>query len=232
MKNKNLIESFNHAVEGIIYALKTQRNMKIHFAAAFLVLFGSLFFDFTRIELLVIFFAISFVIVAELINTSIEKTIDLITDEYHPLAKIAKNVAAGGVLISAINALVVGYLLFFDRLNPFANVVLFKIKHSPVHLTFIALALVIIITVVIKTIFQSGTPFQGGVVSGHAAVAFVLASSIAFMAENILISTLAFIISIMVAASRVEGKIHSPVEVITGAVLGILTSIIIFQIIG
>lgn len=232
MKNKNLIESFNHAVEGIIYALKTQRNMKIHFTAAFIVLFGSLFFNFTRIELLALFLAISFVIVAELINTSIEKTIDLITEEYHPLAKIAKNVAAGGVLISAVNALVVGYLLFFDRLNPFVNVVLFKIRHSSVHLTFVALALVTIITISIKTIFQSGTPFQGGIISGHAAVSFVLATSIAFMAKNILISTLAYFIAIMVGASRIEGKIHSPFEVIIGAILGILIGIILFQIIG
>src|SRR5699024_9335782 len=102
-----------------------------------------------------------------------------------------------------VNALVVGYLLFFDRLNPFVNVVLFKIRHSSVHLTFVALALVTIITVSIKTIFQSGTPFQGGIISGHAAVSFVLATSIAFMAKNILISTLAYFIAIMVGASRV-----------------------------
>lgn len=232
MKNRNIIESFNHAVEGIIYALKTQRNMKIHFTAAFLVLFGSLFFNFTRIELLALFLSISFVIVAELINTSIEKTIDLITEEYHPLAKVAKNVAAGGVLVSAINALVVGYLLFFDRLNPFVNVVLFKIRHSSIHLTFIALALVTIITVVVKTIFQSGTPFQGGIISGHTAVSFVLATSIAFMANNFLISTLAYFIAVLVGASRIEGKIHTLFEVVIGAVLGILIGIILFQIIG
>ncbi len=232
MKSRNLIESFNYAVAGIIYALKTQRNMKIHFTIAFLVIFISLFFNFSRIELLILFLTVSFVIMAELINTSIEKTIDLITEEYHPLAKIAKNTAAGGVLVSAINAILVGYLLFFDRLNPYTNAVLFKIKNSPVHLTFVALILVIIAIVVIKTIFHSGTPFKGGIISGHAAVSFLLATAIAFMAENILISTLAYLIAIMVGESRIEGEIHSIREVITGAILGILVGIIIFQIIG
>ncbi len=63
-----------------------------------------------------------------MINTAIERTIDLITEDFHPLARIAKDVAAGGVLIAAINSLIVGYLLFFDRLNPYTNRILFKIK--------------------------------------------------------------------------------------------------------
>ncbi len=59
-----------------------------------------------------LFITIAFVFMAEMINTAIERTIDLVTDEFHPLARIAKDIAAGGVLIAAINALVVGYLLF------------------------------------------------------------------------------------------------------------------------
>ena len=113
---------------------------------------------------------------AEMFNTAIERTVDLITDQYHQLARIAKDVAAGGVLIAAINALVVGYLLFFDRLNPYTNLVLFKLRNSSIHLTFVALALVILLTIVFKTIFfrGRGTPFQGGIVSGHSAVSFLL----------------------------------------------------------
>ena len=156
----------------------------------------------------------------------------LTTEEYHPLAKISKNVAAGAVLVSAINAIVVGYLLFFDRLNPFSGLLLTKIRNSPVHLTFISLFLVILITIAIKTKAQTGTPFKGGIVSGHTAVGFLIATSISFLSNNILVTTLAYFMAILVGESRIEGKIHSLFEVIMGGILGVLVGILIFQIIG
>lgn len=234
MKSRNLIESFNHAVTGIVHALKTEKNMKFHFIIASLVLILSLFFDFSRLELIMLFFAIALVLVAEMINTAIERSIDLITAEFHPLARLAKDIAAGGVLIAAINSMVVGYLLFFDRLNPLTNLVLYKIKNSPIHLTFIALVLVIVFTIALKTLYYKGrgTPFQGGSVSGHAAVSFCIATIIAFMAHNMLISTLSFMLAFLVGESRVEGRIHSIMEVVLGGLLGVLVGILVFQIIG
>lgn len=234
MKSRSLIESFNYAVSGIIYTLKTEKNMRIHFIAALVVILISLFFDFSRTELLLLFFAISLVLMAEMFNTAVERAIDLITEDYHPLARLAKDIASGGVLIAAINSLVVGYLLFFDRLNPYTNLVLFKLKNSPVHLTFVALALVILLTVGIKTKFykRRGTPFQGGIVSGHSAVSFCIATIIAFIANNMLVSTLSYFMAILVGESRIEGRIHTFLEVISGAFLGIIIGILVFQIIG
>jgi len=234
MKSKSLIESFNYAVRGIIYALKSERNMRIHFAVAIGVIFLSLFFDFTKLELLMLFITIAFVFMAEMFNTAIERSVDLFTDEYHQLAKIAKDVAAGGVLIAAINSVVVGYLLFFDRLNPYTNLVLFKLKNSSIHLTFVALVLVMFLTIAFKTIFYRGrgTPFQGGIVSGHSAISFCIATIIAFIANNMLVSTLAFFMAILVGESRIEGKIHSLFEVIVGALLGVIVGVLVFQIIG
>ena len=118
---KSLIDSFNFAVNGIISALKTERNMRIHYLIAIIVIILSLFFDFSRTELLLLIFAISLVIVAELFNTAIEKVVDLITDRYHPLAKLVKDISAGAVLIAAINSIVVGYLLFFDKLSYYTD---------------------------------------------------------------------------------------------------------------
>lgn len=234
MKTKSLIESFNYAVSGIIYTLKTGRNMRIHFVVATLVILLSLFFDFTRGEFLLLFFTITFVLMAEMFNTAIEKTVDLITEDFHHLARLAKDIAAGAVLIAALNSLVVGYLLFFERLNPYTNLVLFKIKNSPIHLTFVALTLVIILTIVLKTKFHKGwgTHFQGGAVSGHAAVSFCVATIIAFIANNMLVSTLSYFIAFLVGESRIEGRIHTIFEVVFGALLGILVGILVFQIIG
>lgn len=234
MKIKNLIDSFNYAVTGILMAMKTEKNLRIHYLMSIAVIIFSLFFDFSRLEFMILLFAISLVIVTEMINTAIEKTIDIITKKYHPLAKIAKDISAGAVLISAINAVVVGYLLFFDRLNPIANYVLFKIKSNEIHLTFVAILLVTLLTIGFKAIFYRGrgTHLQGGTVSGHAAISFCIATIISFLANHMLVTTLAFGLAILVGESRIEGRIHSLTEVVYGGILGTLVGILVFQIIG
>jgi len=234
VKRRSLIDSFNYAVSGIILALKTEKNMRIHYGIALTVIILSLFFDFSRTEFLLLLFAISLVVVAEMFNTALERVVDLITEDYHPLARLAKDVAAGAVLIAAINSLVVGYLLFFDRLSSYTDLLLFKIKRSSIHLTFVALLIVVLLTIGLKAKYYKGrgTHFQGGVVSGHSAVAFCVATIIAFLAQNMLVTTLTFSLATLVGESRIEGKIHSFIEVLFGAILGILIGILVFQIVG
>ena len=112
----NIVNSFNWAFEGIVHALRRERNMKIHFAIAVVVLGAALFYSLSRLEIVALFVAISFVLITEMLNTAIEHTIDLITDEDDPRAKIAKDMAAGAVLVAAANALVVAYLVFYDKI--------------------------------------------------------------------------------------------------------------------
>ena len=108
----SIIESFNYAIEGIIHVLRTQRNMRIHFAIAIAVLVAALAFDVSRLELIALLLAIAFVLIAEMINTAIEAAIDVATTSFDPMAKLAKDIAAGAVLIAAVNAIAVGYLVF------------------------------------------------------------------------------------------------------------------------
>ena len=119
MKDKktrpSIIEAFNAAIQGIIYTFKYERNMKIHYIIAVAVLIISLRFDLNKFEMMILILSISLVIISEMFNTAIENTVDLVTDKYHYLAKIAKDVAAGGVLISALNAVAVGYLIFYHK---------------------------------------------------------------------------------------------------------------------
>ncbi|MBA1337185.1 MAG: Diacylglycerol kinase [Firmicutes bacterium] len=229
MEVRKLIESFNYAISGVIYTLKTQRNMKIHFGVAILVLAVSLFMDFSRLELLLLFFTISLVLVTEMINTSIEAAIDMITDSYHPLAKAAKNVAAGAVLISALNAIIVAYLIFFDRLYPLTFRVLWRVRQSPAHVTFISLLLVILVVVVSKSLTGEGTPLRGGLPSGHSAVAFSVVTAVAFISQDMLVTTLTLLLGVLVVQSRIETKIHNTFETIIGAILGIIITVLIFQ---
>ena len=229
MKIKKITDSFNHAIEGIVYTIRTQRNMKIHMAIAIFILLLSLFFDLTKVELLILFITITLVVVLEMINTAIEATIDVLANYYHPLAKIAKNVAAGAVLIAAINAIVVGYLLFLDNLRPMTRNVLWKIKQSDTTVFFIALILVVIVTIVVKALYGEGTPLKGGMPSGHSAIAFSSATAISLLTQDILIISLCYFLAFLVAQSRVEAKIHSLFETIIGSLFGILITILIFK---
>ena len=230
-KNTNLIKTFNYAIDGIIYTLKSQRNMKIHYAIAILVLFLTLFLNLSRIEIIAVFFSISLVILSEMFNTAIEKTVDLVTTEYSPLAKIAKDVAAGAVLVSALNSIMVAYLVFFDRLNPSTLSLLIKIKNQDVHVTIIGIIITLLFVVAGKTLSPKGSHVQGGIVSGHSALSFSIATSISYISENALVATLSFMLALLVAQSRIEGRIHTLREVIYGGILGILVITLLFKVV-
>ncbi|SCH37836.1 MULTISPECIES: diacylglycerol kinase [unclassified Romboutsia] len=227
---QGIIKAFNAAIEGIIYTFKCERNMKIHYCLAAIVLIGSLFFDLTKVETLILLFSISLVIITEMFNTAIENAIDMVTDEYHPLAKIAKDVAAGAVVIAALNSVVVGYMLFYNQITDMSKSLIFTIRKSDPHVTLICIVLVLISVVVVKALTSTGTPLKGGMPSGHAALAFAMATSITMMTERPVAATLAYIMAILVAQSRIEGKIHTFWETIAGALLGILIGMLVFQI--
>ena len=168
----SLVTSFNYAFEGIIYVLRTQRNMRVHFAVALGILPVSVALGVTRFELLAVMLAVSFVLIAEMINTALEKAIDVATNSFDPLARVAKDVAAGAVLVAAVNAVFVGYLVFADRLRDPSRHAIDTVRDSPVHLTVIAVAVVTMLVISLKAATNRGTPLRGGLPSGHAAVAY------------------------------------------------------------
>lgn len=229
MKEQNLIQSFNCAIEGFIYVLKTQRNMRIHFLIAVFIMLMGIYLDFSGVEMLILCGAITFVLLGEMLNTSIELIIDLIRDEYNPLARIIKDVSAGAVFIASLNAIVVGYLLFSKHLRFSLERGLMKIAQSSWHVTFISLILVLAIVVMMKVFLHKGTPLRGGMPSGHAAVAFAMWVIISFLANNGLVTVLAFVMAILIARSRLTKAIHNAWEIIAGGVLGTLMTLLVFQ---
>lgn len=229
-KNRSLLDSFNNAIEGILYTFKNERNMQIHYLCATAVLLASLFFDLEKFEMILLLLLISLVIICEMINTAIEKAIDGITLEYHPMLKVAKDVSAGAVLLSSMVAVVGGYLLFYDKISIFGNVVMDSIRKNTTHITVICIILVLIGVVVFKSFSPKGTPLKGGMPSGHSALAFSIATIIALSTKGVLMSALAYLMALLVAQSRIEGKIHTLPEVLAGGILGILIVVFVFQI--
>ena len=102
------IAGFGHAFNGLRYALRTQRNMRVHVIIALVVTIASILLHLSPIEFALIFIAITGVLIAEMFNTVMELCVDLASPQYHPLAKIAKDVAAGAVLANAILSVIIG----------------------------------------------------------------------------------------------------------------------------
>ena len=110
------LAGFGYAFSGLWYALRTQRNARFHAVAALLVTLLGVFLHLSALEFAFLFVAITSVFIAEMFNTGIEVCVDLVTPEYHPLAKIAKDVAAGAVLVSAILAVIIGLFVLGPHL--------------------------------------------------------------------------------------------------------------------
>ena len=169
---QNLLESFNFAFEGIIHVLRTQRNMRIHFLIAVIVLVAAVWVGVSKLELIALLLAIAFVFIAEMINSALEQAIDVATTSFDPLAKLAKDIAAGAVLIATVNAVAIGYLVFSGQVADRSSRVLDRLRDAPAQVTLVALVLTIIVVIGTKAYTGRGTPLRGGLPSGHAAVAF------------------------------------------------------------
>ena len=169
----SLIESFNYAFEGIIHVLRTQRNMRIHFAVAL------------------------------------------------------------AVLIASVNAVAVGYIVFARRLSDPSSRLIDQVRNAPIDLTLIALVVTILIVIGTKALTGRGTPLRGGLPSGHAALAFAGWMAATYVLgdtrHRFLISSLTFIMALLVAQTRVESGVHSTLEVAYGGLIGALVTLTLFQ---
>lgn len=228
-QERRFVESLNAAVEGFIYVLKTERNMRVHFLLALFCILLGIAVGFTYVELAALCLTITLVLGAEMFNTALELIVDMVKSEFHPVARVIKDVSAGAVLLTAVNALVVGYILFIKHIQFGMADSLDRIRHSPWHMTFIAVILVMGLVIIGKILFHKGTPLRGGMPSGHAAVAFAMWTVIAFLTSNTTVTALAFVMAFLIARHRIKDAVHTFWEVLAGGLLGVLVTMLIFQ---
>lgn len=235
MKAKTFIDSFNCAVSGIIAAFRTQRNVKIHVLAAAAVIICALFLGLSRIEVVCLLFAISSVLVCEMLNTAIEYVLDISAKEQNSKVRVAKDIAAGATLLCAILAVLVGYLIFSPHLFKETHLptVVEKIKAAPIHIVFIALFSVTCAALISKIFFgmwsKKGSYARGGMPSGHSAVAFSIWTIVLLLSKNPIIVILVFLLAALVSRSRIVAGYHNVWEVMIGAALGILCTLFLFK---
>ncbi len=227
LRRKGTIDSFRYASEGILHCFRTQKHMRFHFAALVLALFLGLVEALDTRDMLVLLFCISLVIATEMVNTAVEALVDMVTPSYHPAAKLAKDVAAGAVLVASINAAVAGILILGGGMRIQA-----MRQHATRYVPDVTLVLVVGILIVALLVVTSKLMtgrsnaglLRGGVVSGHSALGFFLAVTIIFAAGNWFISLLALLMALLIAQSRVEAGVHTLREVALGALVAIVVS--------
>ncbi|MBU1084139.1 MAG: diacylglycerol kinase [Candidatus Omnitrophota bacterium] len=226
---KGFSASVSAALEGVVHTLEKERNMRIHFLVGFFVLIAAIYFNVTGQEFMLLCFAVTFVLVSEMINTAIEYTIDLISDEYHPLAKVIKDIAAGAVFVSVVNAALTGYIILVRRVFMSFDGAFSLVKSSSWHITLIILLGVVGIVLMVKILRKEKNLLRGGMPSGHSAVAFAIWAVISLFTENTLVSMLVFLLALLIAKSRMTGRIHTLSQVVLGGILGIVTAVLVFQ---
>lgn len=231
MENSNFIDAVKNAVNGIFYAITTQSNIKKQLVIAVIVMLISLFFDLNKAEFLCLMFTVILIIIAEMFNTAIETVVDLYTDLYHPKAKIAKDVGAGAVVIAAINALIVAYFLFFEKISTIGLKMIDEVVNSPIHLAFVSIFLIIII---IATLQATATKNHSKLIkknfmpSGQTAIAFASLTIIWLTTRNVVIFTVSLVLALIIAINRYDQGKRSKSEIIIGACVGIMIVILLY----
>lgn len=230
-KRPPFFDSLNCAVEGLLYVIKTQRNMRLHLIIGIVALIAAVMLRLDGVDFVLVSAAILLVLFSEMLNTAIELQIDLISEAYHPLAKVIKDICAGAVLLVSIFALLVAYLILVKKFDEPIQISIAKLQASPWNISLMCLIVVVIISILIKLFLHKGTPFHGGMPSAHTAVAFAIWVLVSLMSGSTIITVLTLFGALMVGHSRVALGAHNSLEVIVGALLGSTLTLFLYQLI-
>jgi len=221
-RDKPVRASFKHATDGVMHCFRTQRHLAHYFVAIAIAAVAAAFLRLGTLELLFVFSAIVFVLVAEMMNTAVETVVNMLSPGYSEGARIAKDTVAAAVLVACCYAVAVMLVVYFSpaRARDVFSGAFLQRSMGPVELSLIAFALVVLTIVALKERTGRGSFLRGGAISGHSALAFFCATCLFFVMQNRVWALLAFIMAGLVAQSRVEGRIHSLREVVLGAGVG------------
>ncbi len=229
MPFRRWLKSANFAIEGILHAAKTQRHVRYHFITAAVVLLLSYVLGVSRMEFLIIALSVIAVLLAEMFNTAVEALVDIISPEPSEKARIAKDIAAGAVFVTAVGVAVIGYIVLFPYLRDFFHRGLSVTKHTKEEIALIAFIIVVILVVMTKAYFGRGLPLRGGMPSGHAALAFSAWVATTYITENFAVSLIIFVIALVIARSRMTTGAHTVWEVILGGLMGASVTFLLFS---
>lgn len=229
----SVVRSVKHAWEGVLFCLETQRHMRIHFTIVALVLLAAWTLGMDLIPFLHLFAAMAVVLVAEMFNTALEATVELVVQGYDTRAKVVKDVAAGAVLIASAYAITVAVLVFSTTprvVAVFAN--LSEVPPAPplnvMQVVATGAILLGIFIIWLKRATGRGSFWRGGVISGHSALGFLAAVAIMLATHDLAIMLLALALAALLTQSRIQARIHTVAEALLGSLAGALVAFLLF----
>jgi diacylglycerol kinase (ATP) len=223
-------DAANNAIAGIMQAAQTQRHLKFHLLAAFSVLLFCFAIGVDKYDFAIIALITIVVIMAEMFNSALEAVVDLATQEFETLARTAKDISAGAVLISVIGALIIGLLILGPHIARVWQGRYRLPRHAAGNIAVLAVTMIMLVVILIKVHFGASYPLRGGFPSGHTASAFSLWISLIQVTASPWFIGLGLLGAILIATSRLRLKIHTFREVSYGALLGSAITLILFKI--
>lgn len=230
MKNKTFFSASKNALNGIIHMFKTEKNLRVDYILGAIVFLCSLFFNFTKTEFACLVLTVGFVIFAEMMNTVVEYVVNLITTKYNKDAKIAKDIAAGGVLFSSFCAVAVAYFLFIDKIRNASTAIITSVLNSKTHMLMTILFIVLLLSVILKGISsKKNTNYVKSFPSSRVMISFGLATYLFIITGNLLVGGISLILCIFISSLKIEKDKMGIIHVILSALIGILLVLIIYQ---
>jgi diacylglycerol kinase (ATP) len=223
------IRSLNYAIEGILHAARTQRHIRYHLFAALLLLLACFVLGINFEQFIILTIMATVVIVSEIINSAIEEIVNIVSPRKNEKARVIKDMAAGAVLVVSSVSLIVGYFILVPYIRFYAKHGISIAKHTGPDIAIGSIIILMILVIVIKAYTGKGLPLRGGMPSGHSAFFFSIWVSVTYTTRLWYMSLPLFILAMIVAVSRVYLKIHTVLEVIAGAILGIAMTLILYR---
>jgi diacylglycerol kinase (ATP) len=226
---KKWLFSLDNAIEGILHAAKTERHVRFHFYAAAALLLLCFTFGISKWEFIILTTMAAIVITAELFNSAVESVVDILSPHMQESARIAKDIAAGAVLVPSVVSLVAAYFILKPYIIDFYINGITIARHSGGDIAVTAVIIIMISVVILKSYFGQVHPLRGGMPSGHSALAFSLCVSATVVNRNIPVFIISLSLAVLIALSRIFLGVHSLIEVFAGALLGSAVTFLLFK---
>lgn len=231
VKNKNFVTALHHSVDGIIKAFKTERNLRIDYFCAVCVLLAGVILGLSKTEFVCLCLTVGFVIFAEMMNSVVEYIVDLVTDKYDDRAKAAKDIAAGGVLMSSSISVIVAYFLFADKLKNASSNLLTAIFSSNSNILFTIVFMIVILIVILKGLFGRGEEYAHSGPSLKVALAFGLTTYACIITRSYLVGCICGLLSLMIFGMKVNNTKAKTSNIVFSAILGIIIVLLVYELV-
>ncbi|MFW6365330.1 MAG: diacylglycerol kinase [Spirochaetota bacterium] len=213
-------DSVNYAIEGILHAAKTQSHVRFHLISSCFLLLICFSLGIRPEEFIILTTLACIVIVGEMLNSAIEVTVDIASPEKSEQARIAKDIAAGAVLVAALVSLIIGFFVFYPYVMYYVEHGIIIAKHGPIDLVFGSMIIVLIVVIIIKAYVGKGYPLRGGMPSGHSSLLFAFWVNMVYIFQQPFLTVLVLVFAVGVAISRIWRRIHTVYEVCMGVFVG------------